>query len=303
MKEALYYGACDWNKVMPNSMTGFAREEAQFPWGNCSCEIRSINHRYLEIQIRLPEILGSLEESFRDLVRSSLSRGKVEVCIQLNMATAQTSELNINICLVKQLVKALEQIESTLANVRALDPFSLLQWPGVIEKNAFNVNDITDVVAAIFAETLSKLIEHRQREGRQLTTMIAQRLATVVQELAVSRAAMPIILKNQHEKLQQRLQTLTTVLNAERLEQEAVLLANKANIDEELDRLEAHVKEVNHILGQSGPVGRRLDFMMQEFNREANTLSSKSLTTETTQIAVSLKVLIEQMREQIQNIE
>jgi len=288
---------------MPNSMTGFALQQIQHPWGDCSCEIRSVNHRYLEIQIRLPEALRSLEDGFRDLLRSSLGRGKVEVCIQLNTATAQVSELNINICLVKQLGKAVAQIESILDDVKALDPLSLLQWPGVIEKKAPNVNDISCVITALFAGALAKLIEHRQREGQELATMIVQRLAAITQELAAIRTAMPTILRNQHEKLQQRLQAFTAMLNVERLEQEAILLANKADVDEELDRLETHVKEVKYILEQSGPIGRRLDFMMQEFNREANTLSSKSLTTETTQAAVSLKVLIEQMREQIQNIE
>ena len=289
---------------MPNSMTGFARQEIKNPRGDCSCEIRSVNCRYLEIHIRLPDILRSLEDNFRDLLRSSLSRGKVEVSIRLDTAETQLSELNVNMPLVKQLVKAVDQIKSMNADVAAIDPLLLLQWPGVIENKISNADDIANTITALFTGTLTNLIEHRRREGQQLAAMIAQRVAIIAQEVAGIRAAMPEILQNQHKKLQQRLQIFTaTLLNAERLEQEAALLANKADVDEELDRLETHVKEVEYLLAQPGPIGRRLDFMMQELNREANTLSSKSLSTETTQAAVSLKVLIEQMREQIQNIE
>ena len=290
---------------MPNSMTGFARQETQNPWGDCCCEIRSVNHRHLEVNMRLPDALRLLEDKFRRLLRSSLSRGKVDVTIQLNAEAAQLNELNIDMHRVEQLAQAVRQIESVVGvdKVLAIDPFKLLQWPGVIRDSALDTNDVHLAVTTLFTETLTELVGHRQREGNALAAEIEKRLALIDEEIVKVRKGMPDILHNHREKIQQRLQLLTTTVNAERLEQEVALLASKADIDEELDRLATHVKEINYLLEQSGPIGRRLDFMMQECNREANTLSSKSLAIDTTQAAVSLKVLIEQMREQIQNIE
>lgn len=297
---------------MPNSMTGFARRQIHAPWGDCSCEIRSVNHRHLELHIRLPESLRSLEEAFRAQLRSSLNRGKVEIGLQLNTTADCCRELNINKHLLQQLANAVAQVQSLLADThpatQSIDPLALLQWPGVIDKKADDIVDITDTVTALFTDTLAQFVAHRQREGAELAAVIIMRLETMSREVAAIREIMPSTLRDQYDKLRQRLYLLTTEtstqqLHSERLEQEIVLLANKANIDEELDRLDTHIKEVKHILAQPAPMGRRLDFMMQELNREANTLSSKSLTSQTTQAAVLLKVLIEQMREQIQNIE
>lgn len=287
----------------PNSMTGFARREMQASWGMLSCEVRSVNHRYLEMTIRLPEMLRPLELKLREKLRKSLHRGKVEVTLHLNKEVQSQDELTINTALVKQLTQSLAQISAIVPNSLPVDPLALLQWPGVIEKRDVDADMLAPLVLDLFEDTLSGLIEHRHREGSELDAHIKQRLRSISTEAERIRSRMPQILLAQKEKLRQRLDELQQTLDAERLEQEITLLASKADIDEELDRLDTHVNEVEHVLGQSGAIGRRLDFMMQELNREANTLSSKSLTSDITQGAVSLKVLIEQMREQIQNIE
>ncbi len=293
---------------MPNSMTGFARKERQAPWGTLSCEIRSVNHRYLEPIVHLPDSLRVLEVLVREQCRKQLHRGKVEVNIQLEIKSGQDSgELSLNQPLIDQLTQAAKQISDT-AEQQAMacspvDPLALLQWPGVIEQQGVDMAQIESSAAELIAESLQSLIEHRRREGQDLQAHIQQRLDAISDYVGSVRAQMPSILQAQHEKLQQRLVDLATDIEPERLAQEVAILANKADVDEELDRLSTHVEEVKHILSQKGAIGRRLDFMMQELNREANTLSSKAIHTDTTQAAVSLKVLIEQMREQIQNIE
>ena len=292
---------------MPNSMTGFARQEIQAPWGILSCEIRSVNHRYLEPLIRLPESLRSLETYIRDQCRRHLQRGKVEVTMQLTLHTVSSEQLSINQPLVEQLSQALTQVtaiaQQNQVAVAPIDPIKLLQWPEVIEQQTLDMQAIEESAKALTGESLSALIAHRQREGAELKQHIEQRLQSIDELVEQVKNNIPEILQAQKEKLQQRIADLQIELEEDRLLQEITLLSNKADVDEELDRLNTHIAEVRHILGLSGAIGRRLDFMMQELNREANTLSSKSIHTDTTQAAVSLKVLIEQMREQIQNIE
>lgn len=292
---------------MPKSMTGFARRELQAPWGTLSCEIRSVNHRYLEPIIRLPESLRALEVTVRDQCRKQLQRGKVEVNIQLNVNAASPDTLVINQTLIEQLAQAANTVTQAAADqntqVAPIDPLRLLQWPGVIEQQNID-NDVIEASAkTLLADTLALLIEHRAREGVELQGLIEQRLVAISEYVDNVRQQMPEILQAQHAKLQQRLQDLQLEVEPERLAQEVAILANKVDVEEELDRLSTHIGEVRHILSQKGAIGRRLDFMMQELNREANTLSSKAIHTDTTNAAVSLKVLIEQMREQIQNIE
>ncbi len=290
---------------MPNSMTGFSRQERQESWGTISCEIRSVNHRYLEPMIRLPESLRSLETHIRELCRKNLHRGKVEVNLNLSVNAAESEGMAINQHLVDQLMGAVKQVTQTDSGAQftPVDPLRLLQWPGVLAQQNIDMSIVESTAKALLKDTLNLLIEHRQREGVELQNHIQHRLDSIAEYVVNVQQQMPTILQTQKEKLQQRLQDLAVDMDEDRLLQEVALLANKADVDEELDRLNTHITEVKHILSQKGAIGRRLDFMMQELNREANTLSSKAIHTDTTQAAVSLKVLIEQMREQIQNIE
>jgi len=289
---------------MPRSMTGFARRETKLPWGTAVWEIRSVNHRYLEPSFRLPEDFREIEPNLRDAMRKSLQRGKVEASLSIQWEQEGEAELGINLSRVAQLAKAAQQINgllgATAAPINALD---ILKYPGVIQKQELDREAVQSAVLELFDSALEGLIEHRSREGNELEQLILQRLDAVSAQVIKVRARMPEILAAQREKLQIKLAALQIDLDPERLEQEIVLLAQKADVDEELDRLDTHVIEVKRSLRQTDSLGRRLDFLMQELNREANTLSSKSIVSDTTQAAVELKVLIEQMREQVQNIE
>lgn len=289
---------------MPRSMTGFARREAKLPWGTLVWEIRSVNHRYLEPSFRLPEDFREIEPHLRDAMRKALQRGKVEASLSVQWEQEGESDLGINLSKIAQLTKAAQQINGLLdaiaAPVNALD---ILRWPGVIQKQELDREQMHKAALELFDLALEGLIEHRSREGAELQQLIINRLDSVSVQVINVRARMPEILAAQREKLQTKLAALQVELEPERLEQEIVLLAQKADVDEELDRLDTHVIEVKRSLKQTDSLGRRLDFLMQELNREANTLSSKSIVSETTQAAVELKVLIEQMREQVQNIE
>lgn len=289
---------------MPRSMTGFSRHEAKLPWGTVIWEVRSVNHRYLEPGFRLPEDFREIEPALRDLLRKTLQRGKVEISLYLQHEQENETELGINLQRVAQLGQAAGQIYQQLGEKAALiNPLDLLKWPGVIQKQEVDREARQAEVINLFQQALNMLVEHRSREGAELEQLILQRLDAVSAQVRAVRARLPEILQGQREKLQQKIASLGVELDPERLEQEIVLLAQKADVDEELDRLDTHVAEVKRSLKQSESLGRRLDFLMQELNREANTLSSKAIVSDTTQAAVELKVLIEQMREQIQNIE
>ncbi len=289
---------------MPRSMTGFARREAKLPWGTAVWEIRSVNHRYLEPSFRLPEDFREIEPALRDAMRKALQRGKVEASLSIQWEQGGESELGLNLDKIAQLTKAAQQINGLLGAVAApVNALEILRWPGVIQKQELDRAALQADVLKLFSSALDGLIEHRTREGAELEQLILQRLDGVSAQVVNVRARMPEILAAQREKLQTKLANLQVELEPERLEQEIVLLAQKADVDEELDRLDTHVIEVKRSLKQTDSLGRRLDFLMQELNREANTLSSKSIVSDTTQAAVELKVLIEQMREQVQNIE
>jgi uncharacterized protein (TIGR00255 family) len=289
---------------MPRSMTGFARREAKLPWGTAVWEIRSVNHRYLEPSFRLPEDFREIEPHLREAMRKSLQRGKVEASLNIQWEQEGEAELGVNLARVAQLTKAAQQINGFLGAAAApINALDILKYPGVIQKQELDREAMQAAVLKLFDGALEGLIEHRTREGNELEHLIVQRLDAVSAQVVTVRARMPEILAAQREKLQTKLAALQIDLDPERLEQEIVLLAQKADVDEELDRLDTHVIEVKRSLKQTDSLGRRLDFLMQELNREANTLSSKSIVSDTTQAAVELKVLIEQMREQIQNIE
>ncbi|MDR7088960.1 MULTISPECIES: YicC/YloC family endoribonuclease [Cellvibrio] len=289
---------------MPRSMTGFARREAKLPWGTLVWEIRSVNHRYLEPSFRLTEDFREIEPHLRDAMRKALQRGKVEASLSVQWEQEGESDLGINLNKIAQLTKAAQQINSLLGAVAApVNALDILRWPGVIQKQELDREQMHKAALELFDLALEGLIEHRSREGAELQQLIINRLDSVSAQVVNVRARMPEILAAQREKLHTKLAALQVDLEPERLEQEIVLLAQKADVDEELDRLDTHVIEVKRSLKQTDSLGRRLDFLMQELNREANTLSSKSIVSETTQAAVELKVLIEQMREQVQNIE
>lgn len=289
---------------MPRSMTGFARREAKLPWGTLVWEIRSVNHRYLEPSFRLPEDFREIEPHLRDAMRKALQRGKVEASLSVQWEQEGESDLGINLSKIAQLTKAAQQINGLLGAIAApVNALDILRWPGVIQKQELDREQMHKAALELFDLALEGLIEHRSREGAELQQLIVNRLDSVSAQVVNVRARMPEILAAQREKLQTKLAALQVDLEPERLEQEIVLLAQKADVDEELDRLDTHVIEVKRSLKQTDSLGRRLDFLMQELNREANTLSSKSIVSETTQAAVELKVLIEQMREQVQNIE
>ena len=287
------------------SMTAFARSDYEGQEGSFYWEIRSVNSRYLELHFRLPDSLKNIEADLRDALKSKLARGKVECSLKF-VAKTQQQTLSINEDLVSQINQASDQVHNLIGPGNALDALEILKWPGVLiqpELTSLSVGQVKTDALNSFQSALTQLIEMRTREGSALVTFIEQRIAGINAEVAKVNAILPQLLKAQRESLLSRLTDLQIKVDEERFEQEMVILLQKADVDEELDRLQAHLQEVARILEQGGAVGRRLDFMMQELNREANTLSSKSISHLTTQIAVELKVLIEQMREQIQNVE
>lgn len=288
---------------MPRSMTSFARREVQHPWGTLSCEIRSVNHRYLEASVRLPETLRAIEPNIREALRKQLSRGKVETNIYLRTENSDQTDLALNQALADKIVKLAEELQQQLHDPAKLNPLDILRWPGVLTTAEVDSDTLQAAAMDILHSTLEQLLESRDREGSELKQFIEQRLEGVAKHVSFVHARLPEILESHRQKLREKLESLKVEVDEERFSQEAVYVAQKADVAEELDRLEAHINEVRHTLQQKGPIGRRLDFLMQELNREANTLSSKSMASDTTQSAVDLKVLIEQMREQVQNIE
>ena len=289
---------------MIRSMTAFARQSSQHEWGSLVWEIRSVNHRYLEHSFKLPDSARQQENKLREKLRAHLSRGKVECSLRLQIQNSGNSQsLVINNERLQQLIAACENIQSQLQHASTLNPLELLQWPGIMSEAATDTDISSEQLLASFQVALEQLVENRQREGAALKHFVEQRLDAIAAITADIKQQLPSILLAQRQKLQHRLEEIKVELNPDRLEQEMVILAQKADVDEELDRLSAHLEEVRRVLSKGGACGRRLDFLMQELNREANTLSSKSIVSDTTQAAVELKVMIEQMREQIQNIE
>lgn len=287
---------------MPKSMTAFARQTIERPWGTASWEIRSVNHRYLESQFRLPDTVRELEIPLRELTRKHLNRGKLDCSLQLNI-NQQTHQVAINQPLAEQYIQACQNIGLLMDNPAKLSPLDILRWPGVLKEADIDRELLNTHLLELFDHTLQQLNEGRQREGEKLASLIEQRLDGIAEEVKTVRQQLPQLLQAQRQKIIDKLTEITDNLDQDRLEQELVLMAQKADVDEELDRLDTHLSEIRHVLTRKEPIGRRLDFLMQELNREANTLSSKSIASGTTQSAVELKVLIEQMREQIQNLE
>ena len=288
---------------MTLSMTAFSRQQQEQEWGSLTWEIRSVNHRYLEANVRLPESFRALENAVREAVRKRLTRGKVECQLRFQSEANVSTELHLNRPLIQQLVQANVEIEQITGTSSSLSNMEVLRWPGVIEEQDFDRTTIEKQALTLFTAALDDLVATREREGAELQGFITQRIDSIREIVVSVREKMPEILAKQKQALLDRLHDLQAELEPTRLEQEVSLLAQKTDVEEELDRLDSHLNEVARVLNAKGQKGRRLDFLMQELNREANTLSSKSIVVETTLSAVELKVLIEQMREQIQNIE
>ncbi|MEH6580684.1 MAG: YicC/YloC family endoribonuclease [Halioglobus sp.] len=285
------------------SMTAFARESSVTSQGVLTVELRSVNHRYLDCSFKLPDSLRQLEPRLREAATKKLARGKLDCMIKLQSNPEQTSEFAINHEQLEKLLEASAVIKAQLPDCQPLNPLDVLHFPGICRSSVHSDDEILNDAMKLFGEAISSLLESRKREGEKLAAMVLERLELVSQEVLATRAIMPDLMQQQRNRVITRIQELDIEVDSNRLEQELVHLAQKADVDEELDRLQAHVSEVRRTLKKGGPCGRRLDFLMQELNREANTLSSKSVSSSTTQNAVELKVLIEQMREQIQNIE
>lgn len=287
---------------MIRSMTAYARREVKGEWGSASWELRSVNQRYLETYIRMPEQFRSLEPVARERIRARLTRGKIECNLRFEPdARAQTSLL-LNEKLAKQLVEAAQWVKMQ-SDEGEINPVDILRWPGVMSAQEQDLDAIAAEIISALDGALDDFIIARETEGQALKVLIEQRLEGVSTEVVKVRAHMPEVLKWQRERLTTKLEEADIQLENSRLEQELLLMAQRIDVAEELDRLDAHIKETYNILKKKEAVGRRLDFMMQEFNRESNTLASKSINSEITNSAIELKVLIEQMREQIQNIE
>jgi uncharacterized protein (TIGR00255 family) len=288
---------------MTASMTAFSRQEAVYDWGTISWEVRSVNQRYLEPNFRLPENFRELEFSFRDVLRKKLNRGKLECQLRFQAVDKASTSLTINPTNAQALATAVETLGTWFKDLDPANPLDILKWPGILSEEGTDAEMMKKAVVELFNQSVDELIQVRLREGAQLKDIIEQRLDAIGSIVVEVQAKLPEIIAAQKQNLIDKLEAAKADLDPMRVEAEIVLLAQKADVAEELDRLATHTKEVRRQLQQKGPIGRRLDFLMQELNREANTLSSKSIVVETTQSAVELKVLIEQMREQIQNIE
>ena len=286
-----------------DSMTGFAREDTETPFGTLSCELRTVNHRYLDVHFRLPEELRAKEIELRQRIGARLKRGKVDCSLHLRRSGGAAAKLEINKDMVRQLGARIDEIASLLPATQAVDPVDILRWPGVIEEPEIDTDPLLAAATDLLEHTLGALGQMRSSEGGRIAGMLEARCKDILLLATGVRERMPQVLKAVRTKQQERIDKLDVDADPARLETELALIAQKLDVDEELDRLESHISEIRSALQSNEPVGRRLDFLMQELNREANTLGSKSADAETTKAAVDLKVLIEQMREQIQNVE
>ena len=286
---------------MIRSMTAYASGERATPWGPLACELRAVNHRFLEIGLRAPDELRVLEPKLRERVSARVSRGKLDLSLRLRPVEGAAS-LHVDDALLGQLSALAQDAEVRFPGLRT-QFVDLLQFPGVLRSAAPEPEALQAEVLALLDEVLEDFIAAREREGGKLVAVMLERVDGIAARAAEARGLIPLIRAGQRAKLEARLADLAQAADPGRVEQELVLSLQKLDIDEELDRLDSHVAEIRRVLDQPEPAGRRLDFLLQEFNREANTLGSKSVDARTTNIAVELKVLIDQVREQVQNIE
>lgn len=288
---------------MIRSMTGFARRERQGPWGTLVCEVRTVNHRYLETSLRLPDELKALDNDMRQAIAAALRRGKVDANLYLKSAAGTQRSLELDSQLLEELTARVDQVRGQLKYPAPVSPIDLLRWPGVVREAEVDIKPVLAAALDLVQEALNELNETRLREGQRIRELLLTRCTTMRTQVLAVRARLPEVSRRMRDRIVERISQLGVTPDPERLEQELVLYAHKMDVEEELDRLGAHLEEVTSVLGSAEPAGRRLDFLMQELNREANTLSSKSQDSETTRAAVDMKVAIEQMREQVQNVE
>ncbi|MEY6431279.1 YicC/YloC family endoribonuclease [Thioalkalicoccus limnaeus] len=288
---------------MVKSMTAFAREDLSSESGELVWEVRSVNHRFLEPSIRLPEDLRALEPAVRERLTGRLQRGKVDCTLRYVARPGAMTSLTVNHHLLRQLIAVGDEVAVALDQAAALSVADLLRWPGLLQEPARDLDEVMSTALSLLDRTLDGLIAARQREGARLMQLIAARCDELERLVEQVRARLPDILAEFRQRLLDRLTELRAELDASRLEQEVVMIAQRIDVAEELDRIAAHVAEIRDVCRRPEAIGRRLDFLMQELNREANTLGSKSVDVATTRAAVDMKVLVEQMREQVQNVE
>jgi uncharacterized protein (TIGR00255 family) len=288
---------------MIRSMTAFARQEIAEPWGILTLELRTVNHRFLDVSLRLPEEIRVLETRLRDRIQQGLSRGKVDCTVRYQPQQAGAEDIQLDEKLIQQLVSASKYIETQFGKAREVSPVEILRWPGVLQTPEVEAEVLHEAVMNLLDAALKELVVSREREGQKLMEIIEQRCDGIDEIVSEVSKLVPEIKDSWRDRLLTRLEEVKGELDENRLEQELAYMAQKVDVDEEIDRLTTHVAEVRRVLQQNKPVGRRLDFLMQELNREANTLGSKSTDARTGTASVNLKVLIEQMREQVQNIE
>ena len=288
---------------MIRSMTAFARQESSGDWGDLSLELRSVNQKHLDVSLRLPEECRVLEPKLREMIGARLSRGKIECSVRFSKADSQQSAFVVNTELAGHLSKASREIDALLYSSAPINAMDILRWPGVLQYQEQDMSPVHEALLQTLGQALDDLLAAREREGDKLKNMLLQRFDAIESETAKVKAVLPDIMAKWKQKTQARLDELKTDIDENRLAQELAHIAQKTDVDEELDRIDSHLEEIRRILESDKPVGRRLDFLMQELHREANTLGSKSIDKQTTQASVELKVFIEQAREQVQNIE
>ncbi len=288
---------------MITSMTGFARRESSGPWGTLVCELRSVNHRFLEVGFRLPDELRSTEGELRAHLTRTLRRGKVDCTLTYRRLVGAEAALLLDAAALERLLRAINVLRDALPEPPLVDALDLLRWPGVLREEGGGSEALQQAAEAVFAATLTELSAARAREGERLRALLEQRCTALEALVQDVRARLPEVHSRMRARLEERVAELTTSVDPERLEQEVAILLQRLDVDEEIERLTGHISEVRRVVAGNEPAGRRLDFLMQELNREANTLSSKSQDLETTRSAVDMKVIIEQMREQVQNAE
>ena len=288
---------------MPKSMTGFARAEVKQDWGTLTCELKSVNHRFLDMYFRLPESLRELEIEFRNRIKNALARGKVECSVQFQIGGNKGASLTLNKEKAEQIIAVCEELSPQLNNAAPIDALKVLEFPGVLLAEDIDAKLIQSAALEALSKALESLTDIRQREGDEMGAVVQRRVESLREHTEQLNKIFPELKAALENKLKTRLQELEIEVDPDRLEQEIVMLAQKLDIDEEIDRLRTHLDEIERVLNSNEPIGRRLDFLMQELNREANTVGSKSQAIQSTNTSVEMKVLIEQIREQIQNIE
>lgn len=288
---------------MTKSMTAFSKKQTQKDIGIFSWEIRSLNSRYLDVHINVPEIFRELEFKLRDALKKHVKRGKIDCTLRYQAGTTLDEQIEVATPLVNKLHQAIQKIEKVFGKTLTTNTLDILKWPGVIHTTQGDTTHLYKITLSLFNDALSDLNIQKNREGEKLAKLIHERLKKMQTEVKKVRKHLPAISKAHREQLITRFKTLELTVDPTRLEQEMVFIAQKMDVAEELDRLETHITEIEKILKTEGETGRRLDFFMQELNREANTLGSKSINEMTSTASVTLKVLIEEMREQVQNIE